>query len=139
METTTQTPATTTEKTDSISLAKLEDYTRLAITLAVLRFNTETLDTLDEWEIRGEVGSLNTLRQQFGLQPFRHNLDEEQDEDNPNPELDPVYWDCECEENYIHRHSARTQCPVCNAESENQPDSRVNEVATCLNFYNNEG
>ena len=139
MQTTTQAPATTTEKTDSISLAQLEDYTRLMITLAVFRFNSETLDTLDEWEIRGEVQSLNNLRQKFGLEPFRHNLDEEQDEDNPAPELDPFYWDCECEENFIHRKTTRLECPVCKAHAENQPDSRVNEVATCLNFYINEG
>ena len=37
------------------------------------------------------------------------------------------FWDCECESNYIHTKSTRL-CPHCNAESDEQPDSRQSEV-----------
>lgn len=43
-------------------------------------------------------------------------------------ELDEKYWDCECEHHYIHAKADRLTCPVCGAEEENQPDSRVNEI-----------
>lgn len=42
-------------------------------------------------------------------------------------ELTDKYWDCECEKNYIHLRSQEF-CPLCKAESEDQPDSRVPEV-----------
>lgn len=37
------------------------------------------------------------------------------------------YWDCNCEDNYIHPKSEST-CKACGAHHESQPDSRVNEV-----------
>jgi len=42
-------------------------------------------------------------------------------------ELTDVYWDCECEKDYIHLHSEES-CPVCKAQQEEQPDSHVSEV-----------
>lgn len=42
-------------------------------------------------------------------------------------ELTDVYWDCECEKDYIHLRSQES-CPVCKAEQEDQPNSRVSEV-----------
>lgn len=42
-------------------------------------------------------------------------------------ELTDEYWDCNCEQNYIHLRS-RKSCPICKAESKCQPDSRVPEV-----------
>lgn len=42
-------------------------------------------------------------------------------------ELTDEYWDCECEKGFIHRRSQES-CPVCKAEQEDQPDSRVSEV-----------
>lgn len=41
--------------------------------------------------------------------------------------LNLEYWDCECENNYIHNIS-ETICPVCNSIQENQPNSREPEV-----------
>jgi len=38
------------------------------------------------------------------------------------------YWDCECKDNFIHP-KAQVKCNVCGAFVEEQPDSRVNEVA----------
>ena len=38
-----------------------------------------------------------------------------------------AYWDCECDENYIHSKEV-TQCNVCGAVREDQPESRVKEV-----------
>lgn len=37
------------------------------------------------------------------------------------------YWDCDCERNFIHPKSCKS-CPVCGAEKDEHPDSRVNEV-----------
>ena len=37
------------------------------------------------------------------------------------------YWDCECSHNYIHPKS-QSVCEICGANSEEQPDSRVDEV-----------
>jgi len=37
------------------------------------------------------------------------------------------YWDCECDDNYIH-FKARTNCSKCGAIQEDQPSSRSNEV-----------
>ncbi len=42
-------------------------------------------------------------------------------------ELTDEYWDCECENDYIHLRSEET-CPVCKALQEDQPSSHVSEV-----------
>ena len=42
-------------------------------------------------------------------------------------QLTPDYWDCECRNNYIHKKE-ETTCRICQTFSENQPDSRVDEV-----------
>ena len=39
----------------------------------------------------------------------------------------PLFWDCECEENYIHSCTEET-CPACGTTREEAPDARVNEV-----------
>jgi hypothetical protein len=39
----------------------------------------------------------------------------------------PLFWDCECERDYIHSCTEQT-CPVCKAEREDAPDARVDEV-----------
>jgi len=39
-----------------------------------------------------------------------------------------LFWDCECEENYIHPKDDAL-CPRCNTYRDDQPDSMVSEVA----------
>ena len=39
-----------------------------------------------------------------------------------------LWWDCECEADYIHSKSTTTTCPDCGTSAEDQPDSRVDEV-----------
>ena len=39
----------------------------------------------------------------------------------------PLFWDCECEENYIHA-LIEENCPACGAAREEAPDARVHEV-----------
>ncbi len=39
----------------------------------------------------------------------------------------PLFWDCECEEYYIHS-CLEEACPVCNATQEESPNARVDEV-----------
>lgn len=39
------------------------------------------------------------------------------------------YWDCDCEENYIHIKSKSYRCGKCGAREIESPDTRVNEVA----------
>lgn len=51
-----------------------------------------------------------------------------------------TYWDCECEQNYIHAKSDQSCpsylpggiCKVCHAFIELQPDSRIAEVQVML-------
>jgi hypothetical protein len=48
----------------------------------------------------------------------------------PNMETTSKYWDCECEDNYIHKSSSTNDeyCSKCNASREDMPDSIVSEV-----------
>ncbi len=43
----------------------------------------------------------------------------------------PNYWDCECENDYIHS-KIETVCEKCGADQTEQPDSRVDEVDRML-------
>jgi len=43
------------------------------------------------------------------------------------PLFNPEYWDCECEENYIHKQP-RNYCPKCGAVEGDHPGSWVHEV-----------
>jgi hypothetical protein len=45
-------------------------------------------------------------------------------------ETHPDYWDCECDNDYIHYNSPDGQavCQRCDAHEADQPDSRVNEL-----------
>ena len=43
-------------------------------------------------------------------------------------ETDPKYWDCECDQNYIHAKAKTLVCHVCGATEDESPDSRVNEL-----------
>jgi len=38
-----------------------------------------------------------------------------------------LFWDCECEEHYIHP-AYQDQCLVCGAYRDEQPDARVDEI-----------
>ena len=40
----------------------------------------------------------------------------------------PKYWDCECEEDYIHLKAKKQYCSNCNSLHFEQPDSRQNEI-----------
>lgn len=37
------------------------------------------------------------------------------------------FWDCECEQNFIHSVKHKT-CSICNRDQVDQPNSRLNEV-----------
>ncbi len=39
----------------------------------------------------------------------------------------PLFWDCECERDYIHS-CLEEACPVCKATQEESSDARVEEV-----------
>jgi len=41
--------------------------------------------------------------------------------------LTSEYWDCECEENYIHTRSEK-KCCICGAFRSDQPLARLSEV-----------
>lgn len=47
----------------------------------------------------------------------------------------PHFWDCECEDRYIHPKSDKT-CSRCGSESCDQPDSRDDEVMRYLKLHN---
>ncbi len=41
----------------------------------------------------------------------------------------PEFWDCECEEDYIHpKERAGGRCSLCGAYEDDQPDSLIKEV-----------
>jgi len=42
------------------------------------------------------------------------------------------YWDCECENNFIHPIS-QPMCNICGSEQEESPSSRENEVKLLVN------
>ena len=44
----------------------------------------------------------------------------------PAPELTPLFFDCECDADYIH--FTGTQCGRCGCEADTQPDSMRHEV-----------
>ncbi len=39
----------------------------------------------------------------------------------------PLFWDCECERDYIHSCTEQS-CPVCKAERDDAPYARVDQV-----------
>lgn len=43
-------------------------------------------------------------------------------------ETTPIFWDCECEKDYIQVASERGHCPKCGSHDSRQPDSRIAEV-----------
>lgn len=43
-------------------------------------------------------------------------------------ELADQFWDCECEDLYIHPVTKK-RCLACGAHQDEQPNSRVNEVS----------
>lgn len=44
-----------------------------------------------------------------------------------------LFWDCECETNYIHLRDAKHGfCHLCNAHAEDQPNSRHDEILSLL-------
>ncbi len=54
---------------------------------------------------------------------------------DPSVRTTSMYWDCECKENYIHQKNVAI-CEKCEADQDNQPDSRVSEVNEFLNGAN---
>ena len=42
--------------------------------------------------------------------------------------LTDQYWDCLCDENYIHSAKSDSECPSCGAHWDTSPNSRVEEV-----------
>jgi hypothetical protein len=53
---------------------------------------------------------------------------------DPHPDLiagtfytTPLFWDCNCEEEYIHPATDEA-CPACNTRREDAPDARVEEI-----------
>ena len=43
------------------------------------------------------------------------------------------YWDCECEEHYIHNYGVR-ECTKCGARFEDSPSSHQNEIDEGTHF-----
>ena len=48
----------------------------------------------------------------------------------------PLFWDCECEEDYI-RAFLDEDCPVCKVTQAESPNARVDEVLSCSSTLNN--
>ena len=52
-------------------------------------------------------------------------------------ETNPNYWDCECENNYIHAKAQTLACSLCGMAEDESPDSRVNEIKENEDVRNN--
>ena len=52
-------------------------------------------------------------------------------------ETNPNYWDCECENNYIHAKAQTLACSLCGMTEDESPDSRVNEIKETKDVRNN--
>jgi len=52
-------------------------------------------------------------------------------EDNQGCMTTPAFWDCACQENYIHPRN-ESWCSRCGAKQEDRPDARLNEVKEML-------
>ena len=50
-------------------------------------------------------------------------------------ETDPKYWDCECEDNYIHLKASNLSCSVCGMTEDECSDSRPNEIKLYYKNY----
>ena len=80
--------------------------------------------------MKAEEESLAGIKATGGLQEVEAAIDRancpaafESDE----PILTPLFWDCECEDTYIHSKEV-TQCDRCDAHVDEQPESRLSEV-----------
>ena len=40
----------------------------------------------------------------------------------------PNYWECECEDKYIHDKDDATMCFKCNSNEDDSPDARLHDV-----------
>ena len=59
------------------------------------------------------------------------------DDGNPQPAFHtfgthPAFWDCECDEDYIHIKSEELNCLKCNAYEDDMPDAHTKEVLYML-------
>jgi hypothetical protein len=43
----------------------------------------------------------------------------------------PLFWDCDCDDNFI-RTASEADCLFCGAKRDESPDSRLNEVIRML-------
>jgi hypothetical protein len=48
------------------------------------------------------------------------------------PLFNPEYWDCKCDDNYIHK-KPRNYCPRCGASESNSSDSWSHEIEKLYN------
>ena len=48
--------------------------------------------------------------------------------------LNNSYWDCDCEDNYIHKRSESEFCNICGVHQEDMPDSREHEIKSGEHF-----
>lgn len=44
----------------------------------------------------------------------------------------PAFWDCECDEDYIHIKSETLHCDKCGADEDDMPDAHTKEVLYML-------
>lgn len=50
------------------------------------------------------------------------------------------FWDCQCEEHFIHLKADRLKCPLClSEEPDGMPDSRLAELGYPQNMFNGRG
>lgn len=80
---------------------------------------TKCIDWLDPLDIRLAVDMYAGSLRAMGVPPST---------DSYQVPTTPEYWDCECEYQYIHPATSEC-CQKCGSRREEQPDSRIDEVA----------
>ena len=88
-----------------------------------------------KWYVDGETYIPHEVAEQFGREEvnFELSADDAVADRDPAPALSSEYWDCECDEQYIH-HNSVAECRVCWARRDEMPDSRQSEVDEGAHF-----
>lgn len=47
-------------------------------------------------------------------------------------ELNPYFWECNCDRNFIHSRAHELYCNYCGASAKNSPDAFETNVIACM-------
>tara|TARA_B100000073_G_scaffold339936_1_gene339045 strand:- start:465 stop:815 length:351 start_codon:yes stop_codon:yes gene_type:complete len=102
-------------------------------------------DDLSDFMKKNPTADFNDYLDELMVQAFIKDVEEKSKDAEPFGlfktkamsvvKTDPRYWDCECDENYIHDKSIEPKCAVCGSEHDECSDSRPNEIKLFFKDY----